>query len=261
MMELDIRKLKRCVDVMLSETSLIPEGNRIYYFSTHLKLKPEIVSKYFTKHKFILEMSFSNLEESFQVFLKYGVQPMDMLRDLYAFRYKSSKIESRLKQAQDANKDKLMPWMVRCTEKVLQTSLQHSRESKALLKNHDSVVSYIAARLNYDLKTTEYIVSKHPCVTKIRVTKIKEVIDYLLNEAGFTPHHIALVPRILSHSLETTKERLDELKKYGCIPSSLVIVCRSRNEYQKFLNSWLEIRDKKRINTTSTSSGSSSDTD
>lgn len=68
--------------------------------------------------------------------------------------------------------------------------------------------------------------------------QIKEVLDYLLDEANFSPHDIANAPRILCHSLETTKERLEELKSLNCRPCSLVIVCRSKNEYEKFVRKW-----------------------
>ena len=80
----------------------------------------------------------------------------------------------------------------------------------------------------------------------MRVTKIKEVLDYLLEEEKYDPSDVAKVPRILSHSLETTKNRLNELKYYGCRPTTLVIVCRSRNEYNKFLENWITIRNLKK---------------
>lgn len=57
--------------------------------------------------------------------------------------------------------------------------------------------------------------------------------------------HIIQVPRIFSHSLETTKLRLKELKSHGCVPSTLIIVCKSKNEYEKFLKNWIMIRKKR----------------
>ena len=65
-----------------------------------------------------------------------------------------------------------------------------------------------------------------------------------MDEAGFDRYEIAQVPRILCHGLETTKERLEELKKMGCRPSSLVILCRSKREYEKFVKAWLENQSK-----------------
>lgn len=64
------------------------------------------------------------------------------------------------------------------------------------------------------------------------------MLDYLLNEAKFSRFEIAQVPRILCHSLNTTKQRIEELASHGCRPSSLVILCRSRREYNKFLQQW-----------------------
>lgn len=70
--------------------------------------------------------------------------------------------------------------------------------------------------------------------------KIKDVLDYLLDEAKFESYEIASVIRILTHSLETTKHRLNELSTIGCRPSTLTIVCRSQREYNKFVKEWLD---------------------
>lgn len=72
---------------------------------------------------------------------------------------------------------------------------------------------------------------------------MKEILDFLLDEAGFTAEDIAHTPRIFCHSLQTTKERLAELRALGCRPNSLVIVCKSVNEYQKFIQNWVNVRE------------------
>ena len=72
----------------------------------------------------------------------------------------------------------------------------------------------------------------------IKSFQIKEILDYLLEEEKLQPYDIAVAPRILCHSLETTKARLNELKSINCVPSTLVIVCRSKNEYEKFVRKW-----------------------
>lgn len=107
-----------------------------------------------------------------------------------------------------------------------------------VLGDKTSVAEYLGERLGFTAEEAQAIMNKHPQVNVVRVTKIKEVLDYLLNEAEFSRYEVAQVPRILCHSLETTKRRLEELKQYGCRPSSLVIVCRSKREYDKFLNKW-----------------------
>lgn len=228
--------LSEIVEKMSHEQHLVPEGNRIYHFSNYNMVAPKVVSFYFTTHKFMFEITLDNFFANTKIFVKYNVQPLDLLRDLWAFKYKPRSIESRLERAKLANKDKLMPWMVRCQEKTLQASLKKSEEFRGILGSYDTIASYIAGRLNFDLKTTEFILGKHPATKYVSITKIKDILDYLLDEAGFTPYHIAQNPRILCHSLETTRERLEEMKKHGHIPLSLVVVCKSRKEYQKELD-------------------------
>lgn len=116
--------------------------------------------------------------------------------------------------------------------------MQLSLDELKVLNGKETVAEYLAERLGFSVEEAQGIMDKHPAVNNVRATKIKEVLDYLLEEEKFTRYEVAQTPRILCHSLETTKERINELKKYGCRPSSLVIVCRSKREYEKFLEHW-----------------------
>lgn len=140
-------------------------------------------------------------------------------------------------------------------------SLQISVDCRNLLGENNDVIDYLSKRLGYDVETTRFIAMRHESVLKVRVTKVdkwkdsfsskdsidfllfqvKEILDYLLEEEKFEPHEIASCPRILCHSLETTKSRINELKTYGCRPTSLVIVCKSKNEYEKFVANWVKV--------------------
>jgi hypothetical protein len=71
---------------------------------------------------------------------------------------------------------------------------------------------------------------------------MKEILDYLLDVEKFEPFEVVSNIRILCHSLDTTRSRLNELKQHGCRPTSLIIVCKSQTEYKKFLNIWIENR-------------------
>lgn len=163
---------------------------------------------------------------------------MHILRDLWVFKYDPAKVRERFELCRSAGRENLRPWMVRCKMEVLENSNQIFQQNKNLL-GEDTVIDYLSKRLNYDVDNMRLIAMKHPSVLKCRVTKIKEVLDYLLDEAGFQPHEIANVIRILTHSLETTKQRLEELKSFDCRPSTLTIVCRSQNEYNKFIQEWI----------------------
>jgi mTERF len=119
-------------------------------------------------------------------------------------------------------------------------------DSHMLLARNETVVDYLSERLGYHKDIMHHIVLKHPPVLRVRVTKIKDILDYLLNEAGFEAHHIAQVPRILCHGLETTKARLDELQAlFGYRPSTLVTLCKSKREYEKLLNALTETAERK----------------
>ncbi|XP_016990071.2 transcription termination factor, mitochondrial [Drosophila rhopaloa] len=238
-LRLTVPRLRKLVGALNSERNTIPQQNRVYYISEKLEVSPEIVTKYLSKRLFILEMPFEMFEKNLQHMIDYNVSPINILKDLWAFRYTPKSVQLRLERAKRAKKDKIMPWMVRCPEPILQRSLKLSLDELKVLGEFSSVVEYLAHRLGFNPSETKTIMDRHPQVHTVRVTKIKEVLDYLLDEAKFTRFEIAQVPRILCHSLKTTKMRMDELKSHGCRPSSLVIICRSRREYDKFLQHWI----------------------
>lgn len=67
----------------------------------------------------MLELEFDRIRQVLQILLNYNIAPIDILNDLWAFNYPPNVIEERLNQAKLGDKKKLMPWMVRCPEKVL----------------------------------------------------------------------------------------------------------------------------------------------
>ncbi|XP_037708749.1 transcription termination factor, mitochondrial [Drosophila subpulchrella] len=238
-LRLTVPRLRKLVSALNSERSTMPQLNRVYYISEKLQVSPDLVTKYLCKRLFILEMPYEMFEKNLQHMIDYNVSPINVLKDLWAFRYTPKSVQLRLERAKRAKKDKIMPWMVRCPEPILQRSLKLSLDELKVLGEFSSVVEYLAHRLGFSASEAKVIMDKHPQVHTVRVTKIKEVLDYLLDEAKFTRFEIAQVPRILCHSLKTTKERMEELKSHGCRPSSLVILCRSRREYDKFLQHWI----------------------
>jgi hypothetical protein len=96
------------------------------------------------------------------------------------------------------------------------------------------VAEYLSQQLQCDLQTVEYLSSKYPSLLSVHVSKLKEILDFVYGE-GYTPQHVCHVPRILLHSIETTKTRLTELRDLGYNPPSLIVLCKSKREYAKFL--------------------------
>ncbi|XP_055695314.1 transcription termination factor, mitochondrial [Lutzomyia longipalpis] len=229
------------------ESSHIPHKHRVYYLSNQLEIEPRIVSKYLSLRQFIFYLPFSKLHASISLLRKYNVAPMNILKDIWVLRYNADLIQERLDYVKKVEVKRTMPWMVRCPDSILDNSLKITQENRAILGRNETALEYLCERLGYDQQTMMYIMSKHPAALRVRVTKIKEILDYLLIEAGFSPQDIAQVPRILCHSLETTRSRLNELKNHGCTPSTLTIVCKSQREYEKFVNNWLSCREKIKI--------------
>jgi hypothetical protein len=104
---------------------------------------------------------------------------------------------------------------------------------KQLLRG-GSVVEYLSQQLQCDIETVEYLNSKYPSILRVQVSKLKEVFDFVYAE-GYTPQHVRQVPRILFHSLETTKSRLSELRDLGYNPHTLMALCKSKRQYKQFV--------------------------
>jgi hypothetical protein len=104
---------------------------------------------------------------------------------------------------------------------------------KKELLGESSVVEYLSQQLQCDIETVEYLSSKYPSILRVHVSKLKEVFDFVYAE-GYTPQHVCQVPRILFHSLETTKSRLSELRGMGYNPHTLMALCKSKRQYTQF---------------------------
>lgn len=171
--------LNRTYKSVMKEIKHIPEGNRIYYFSQRLEVEPALVAKYFSTHMFMFEVAFDQMEENLNIMLEFKVTPISILRDLWAFKYLPKSIRTRLERCQKADKENLKPWMIRCTEEILERSLTISQENKNLLGD-STVIEYISDRLGYDNETTKNVVSKHEQVMKVRVPKVRNHFMFIL---------------------------------------------------------------------------------
>jgi hypothetical protein len=120
----------------------------------------------------MFDISFDMLVENLNIQLEYNVAPINILRDLWAFKYLPKSVRTRLDRAKKAQKEKIMPWMVRCPEPVLAKSLQLSVDERNLLGDMEGVVEYLSERLGYDVETTRAIAMKHEAVLNVRVTKV-----------------------------------------------------------------------------------------
>jgi len=171
-LRLTVPRLRKLVTALNSERSTMPQLNRVYYISEKLQVSPDLVTKYLCKRLFILEMPYEMFEKNLQHMIDYNVSPINVLKDLWAFRYTPKSVQLRLERAKRAKKDKIMPWMVRCPEPILQRSLKLSLDELKVLGEFSSVVEYLAHRLGFSASEAKVIMDKHPQVHTVRVTKV-----------------------------------------------------------------------------------------
>uniref|UniRef100_A0A182M8S3 Mitochondrial transcription termination factor n=1 Tax=Anopheles culicifacies TaxID=139723 RepID=A0A182M8S3_9DIPT len=238
-------QLKKIVNNLNNEQLGPINTNRIYYFADNIGFQPSEVTEQFARRTFMFRIP----KESFLANLKLFLEHMnreDILADLWAFKYSPGIVAERIARAKEVRGKKLMPWMVRCPDVVLEKSLQLTKDSGALLGENETIVEYFCKRLGFDREVANSIIIKTPSVRNVRITKVKKVIDYLLDELDYKPNDIALNPRILMHSLQTTKKRMAQLKEIGCRPKSLIIVCKSQRQYEMFVKEWMDSMERKK---------------
>lgn len=149
----------------------MPEGNRIYFFAKRLDVEPSLVSQHFSTHMFMFEVDFDMLVDNLGIMIAYKIQPINILKDLWAFKYYPKSITSRLERCRDAEKKDLRPWMIRCPEDVLERTLALSKENKNLL-GEDTMHEYLSQRLGYNIDLINAIVARHPTVLKVRAVRV-----------------------------------------------------------------------------------------
>ncbi|KAJ8949593.1 hypothetical protein NQ317_007847 [Molorchus minor] len=93
--------------------------------------------------------------------------------------------------------------------KLLLGILKERSDTKLILGDN-SLAEYLSERLQCPEEVAKYLISKQPALQNKSLTKMNEMIDFLYKQ-GFQPIHMRRVPKILLHSVETTKKRLKEL--------------------------------------------------
>uniref|UniRef100_A0A182QGG9 Transcription termination factor, mitochondrial n=1 Tax=Anopheles farauti TaxID=69004 RepID=A0A182QGG9_9DIPT len=242
---LKVYQLKKIIKNLNNEQLDSSDTNRIYYFSDSTGFAPSEVTEQFARRTFMFRIPKDSFLENLKLFMQH-MNREDILADLWAFKYSPGIVAERITRAKQVRGKKLMPWMVRCPDVVLEKSLQLTKESGALLGENETIVEYFCKRLGFDREMANSIIIKTPSVRNVRITKVKKVIDYLLDELDYKPHDIALNPRILMHSLHTTKKRMEQLKDIGCRPKSLIIVCKSQRQYEMFVKEWMDSKERKK---------------
>uniref|UniRef100_A0A1E1WRW3 Uncharacterized protein n=1 Tax=Pectinophora gossypiella TaxID=13191 RepID=A0A1E1WRW3_PECGO len=210
--------------------------NRLYYIAHRIKCSPAELSERMAQRTFIYSLSFDWLASSLNVLLEMGVPGDRIIRDLWVLKYNHVTIRQRLQKVKDMGIETLYPWMVRCSEDILNRYISISKETKDILGDTKSTLIYLANRLNVPPEAITEKCHKIPALQTIRVTKVKSFLDFLINQ-GFDVNDIANKPRVLTSSQKTVEQRLDILRKLGLTEINLNALCKSRKDFQKYVDS------------------------
>ncbi|XP_034834823.1 transcription termination factor, mitochondrial isoform X2 [Maniola hyperantus] len=172
----------------------------------------------------------------FYQILDMGVTGDRILRDLWVLKYHHNTIKERLQRVKNNGVENLYPWMVRCSEDIMNRYIQIFQETKSILGENKSTKMYLANRLNISPEIIEDMYLKVPALKTTRATKVKKFLDFLL-EQGFSLEEITTKARILTASQNTVKQRLEKLRALGLREINLNVLCRSRKDFQKYCES------------------------
>ncbi|XP_063232886.1 transcription termination factor, mitochondrial isoform X2 [Bacillus rossius redtenbacheri] len=178
-------------------------------------------------------MESPRLKKNLDLLLNAGVSPNNILKDVWSLRTKSEFVEERLCRANEVGLPDPKPWLVRCQIEVFERTLERHMQSRAILGSK-SFHQFLADRLGCDVQAATVMVQRYPTVLHVNIPKINEILDFL-REEGFSMEQVLQVPRILCHSLETTRARLGQLHARGFHPVSLMVLCLSQPDYLKMV--------------------------
>ncbi|XP_077285017.1 mitochondrial transcription termination factor [Arctopsyche grandis] len=235
-LSLEEKSLVRVYNHIKNEALQIPHGNRLYYLSEKLQIEPRKLANQLPKRIFIYTIPFETLQKNLQLLLDYNINSEYVVNDLWVLRYNPELTKQRLELFHKCGRLNMKPWVVKCTNKVLERSIDITVETKRLLGENETNMNYLANRLQCPAYTINEMSYKIPAIVNVRVSKIESVVDFFFAE-GYTASNIIYVPRVLSHSLKTLKKRLEILKSvFGIKPKSLNILCLSKRQFEFYIS-------------------------
>lgn len=218
-----------------SDDSASKYQQRVKSLSSVLKCNETTAYGLLLKFPFLEKANMEIVNSKVTVLLEAGIDKDELMNDMWILSYSLNKLKEQIKLVQNMNCYPIKPWHLRCSEVVFHRLSQNKENNRLALSPYQSVTDYICKRLGLTEIQVQLFASKHPPVMRVKVAKLKEVIDFLYSE-GFTSQQIFNTPRILCHSLKTIKARLHQLKAINYKPYSLFILCKSNNKFNDFIS-------------------------
>lgn len=153
---------------------------------------------------FLLLYDFKHLAEKLEIFLEYGVDPANILRDTRIFHSSTHAILARLTPVKEANITRAMPWMIRCVETAFEKyvfqfeflsqqnynnnnnnnnnynncnrrAIQIRVDAKEALGEHANFESFLSECLDIEKQVASEMVKRHPRLSKRSVPMVRKL--------------------------------------------------------------------------------------
>ncbi|CAH0557011.1 unnamed protein product [Brassicogethes aeneus] len=188
--------------------------------------------KLIAKRKFLASLNLEQIKNNIDALLGYRIDTDHIKKDLWVLKYNIETIRNRLELAKLHKIDTIKTWMVRSKLSIFDAYIKRRVDNKSVLGEF-SLAQYLSKRLNCTEPMAQYLIQKHPALESKSLIKMEEIINFLYNQ-GFKPKHIRNCPKILLHSVETTKNRLKQLEAQGMFLESLSVLTKSQKQYLTF---------------------------
>lgn len=235
-----LNMIMRYQKYFMSEVKTFPHHpNRVYYLAERLEVPVELVTEKIVKTKQILTMSLNRIDHMLDILYAYGMQPEDIVPDLWVFYHQIKRVEERLQRAAQAGCKRPKPWICHATHQVFERFCERQQSQKEELTGHKDLASYLSHKLECDRYVIEVYFERNRNLERMHVSMFKKKLD-LLFSVGFTPQDISSCPCVLQHSERSMVARIEELKEIGYFPFPLSLLHKSQSGYRKIVDCYKE---------------------
>ncbi|KAL3282919.1 hypothetical protein HHI36_006077 [Cryptolaemus montrouzieri] len=205
------------------------QDDKIELLSKSLQIPPDEVCETLYNRDFLISRNSEALGELLKLITDVGIPMEELRKDLWVLKYSAEKVRLRLNLIKDLNIDLPKPWMIRSPISVIENYARRRTDNREILGN-DSLVEYLSKKLECTEAQAKYLIDRIPALTTKKLRTLSDIINFLYSK-GFEPYHIIRVPKILVHSVETIKSRLEQLEKAGVRVESLYIFIKTQKQF------------------------------
>ncbi|XP_044752032.1 transcription termination factor, mitochondrial [Coccinella septempunctata] len=215
---------------------------RIHILSQLFKVSPRDTCELLYKKDFLITRNLETIKEILNILREFGITLEDIRKDPWVLRYSQATIKDRIKYITDTEVELLTPkpWMLRSPTEVIENYFKRRQDNRQILGSA-SLTEYLSKKLECAEDQAKYLISKMPALRTKSLRTLSEIINFLYSK-GFQSYHIYRVPKILVHSVETTKKRLELIENAGIQIDSLYMLTKSQKQFMQNFEAMLKTK-------------------